>query len=269
MGQQNAGKYIFLGTSGCIQVPSFHCSCEICEAARRTPSQRRTRASLALIGQETVVIDTGPDLEFQLEREAIRRVDRIFITHWHSDHICGLAGLIEPSQHAKWPRIEVYVPQPVIYHFDQELAYTKGRINLHPIRPGEKLDLPDGTWEVVKTNHTADSIGFIIEGSQKVAYLVDGIVPPPETVERLNGVDLLILESTMDELDEEWMVFSLPKAVEFWKQTGIKRCLLTHLSCHGWKDNQLVPGLSHAARMEFEARNPGLMFAYDGLKIIA
>jgi len=90
-------ELVFLGTSAAIQVPSFHCTCEVCEAARKDPKHRRTRASVALLGEETVLIDASPDMEFQLEREAIRRIDRIFLTHWHFDHVWGLAALGEPG----------------------------------------------------------------------------------------------------------------------------------------------------------------------------
>ena len=104
---------VFLGSSGVIQVPTFFCSCDICEAARADPGRRRTRASVALLGQEITLIDASPDIEFQLEREALRQVNRIFITHWHYDHVWGLGTLAEPSSCAKWPRIDVYLPKQV------------------------------------------------------------------------------------------------------------------------------------------------------------
>jgi len=331
-------KIIFLGSSGAIQVPSFHCLCTVCEAARRDPQQRRTRASLGLLGRETTLIDASPDLEFQLERQMIRRVDRIFITHWHFDHIAGLAALAEPSSHAlgppenidtpgaldyrvvaalaepsshalgppanidnpraldyrifnggfsgvgnreshvvlyrepdplnPWPPIDIYVPRPVMHHFDQELAFMRSRINLHPIEPGDRLPLPDATWEVVKTDHNEESVGFIIEANQRFAYLVDGITPPPPTMRRLTDLDFVILEATMDELDEKWKNFSLEEAVACWKQIGAERCILTHLSCHGWKDHRLIAGFSHEQRMAYEAHTPGLTFAYDGMSFV-
>jgi len=265
-------QLVFLGTSGTIQVPSFHCSCEVCQDARANPEHRRTRSSIALIGQETVLVDASPDLEFQLEREAIRQVHRIFITHWHFDHIAGLAALGSPSKLAKWPCIEVYLPHQVMYHFDQELAYMKRRVDLHPIQPGDKLEVPDATWKVVKTTHTDHSVGFVVESSQRFAYLVEGVMPPPETVEHLKGLDFLILEATVDELilreGERWANFSLQQAVDCWKQIGVEKCILTHLSCHSWKDDRLVAGLSHSERLEYEERFPGLEFAYDGMRVM-
>lgn len=265
-------ELVFLGTSGTIQVPSFHCSCEVCEDARVNPEHRRTRASIALIGQETVLVDASPDLEFQLEREAVRQVDRIFITHWHFDHIGGLAALGTPSKLMKWPKIEIYLPHQVAYHFDQELAYMKKRVNLHPIQPGDRFELSDATWEVVKTTHTDHSVGFIKGSSQGFAYLVDAGMPPPETLERLEGLDFVILEATVDELlpreGEIWTNFSLQQAIDLWSRIGVEKCIFTHLSCHSWKYDQLVAGLSPSERLKFETRLPGLKFAYDGMRLI-
>jgi len=58
-----------------ISVPAFFCSCQVCEAARNNPEHRRTRASVALLGQEVTLIDASPDLGFQLERERIQMSD--------------------------------------------------------------------------------------------------------------------------------------------------------------------------------------------------
>ena len=110
-----------------------------------------------------------------------------------------------------------------------------------------------------------------MDSGQRFAYLVDGVAPPPETIERLQRLDLLILEATLDELrlpeGEKWLNFFLQEAVDFWRQSGVAQCILTHLFCHGWQDNHLVAGLSHADRLAYEAKMPGLRFAYDGLRL--
>ncbi len=161
-------RLVFLGSSGGIQVPSFRCTCAVCEAARANPLERRTRASVAPFGQETVLIDAGPDLEFQLEREGIRRVERIFVTHWHFDHIAGLAALHGPSSHAPWPPLEVYLPRQDVHHFEQELAYMRRRVSLHGVGPGDRVELLDVAWEVVKTAHSEDSVGYICRRGRAV-----------------------------------------------------------------------------------------------------
>jgi phosphoribosyl 1,2-cyclic phosphate phosphodiesterase len=271
MGNSSASELLFLGTAGAVQAPAFFCSCEACEAVRNHPERRRTRASIALIGKEVVIVDAGPDFETQLERESIRRPDRILITHWHFDHVAGLAALAEPSTILKWPVIDLYLPHQVVYHLEQELSYMKDRLNIHPVKPGDKFDFPDASWEVVKTNHNEESVGYIVTSSRRFAYLVDGVVPPASTVERLKGLDFLILEATVDTLvkreGEAWHNFSLDEAIGFWKETGIGECIFTHLACHGWDRGKLTPGITHEERLGYERRLPGLKFAYDGLRM--
>jgi phosphoribosyl 1,2-cyclic phosphate phosphodiesterase len=261
-------RLIFLGSAGCNTVPAFDCDCPNCAAARNDATLRRTRAGLAAIGSETVLVDADPDLAWQLERERIRRVDRIFLTHWHFDHVGGLGELADPAWIGRWPSIDVYVPSAVAHHFDQELAYFKPFLNVHPIRPGDCIQLPDALWEVVKTTHTEHSVGFVIRAARTAAYLVDGVVPPAPTVERLAGCDLLITEGTLDELDEpNAESFSVEQAATFWQSTGIPQCILTHLSCHSWRDGRLVEGWAQERRAAFARERPGLTLAYDGLRV--
>ncbi|HOX39708.1 MAG TPA: MBL fold metallo-hydrolase [Candidatus Brocadiia bacterium] len=260
-------ELLFLGSGAAMRIPAHFCDCATCEAARGNPALKRTRASAAVIGRETVLIDAGPDMEDQLERAGIRRVDRIFITHWHYDHVAGLGGLRLIASCAKWPPVQVYVPRQAMSHFDRELEYVKPVVNLHPIGPGNAFDLPDGGWEVVKTTHTEESVGFVFKGERSFAYLVDSSVPPEKTAGRLRGLDLLILEATMDERDEARWNFSVPEAVEFWRQTGVPRCILTHLSCHRWIGGSMKAGFTIEERERIARTNPGLECAHDGMRI--
>ncbi len=267
MASKQEAEIVFLGTAAAITLPSFFCTCSTCEAARKDSSLRRTRSSLALLGEEVTIIDVGPDIEHQLEREGIRHVNNIFITHWHYDHFWGLPGFFEPVSISRWGQINLYGTADIIARFEHDYDGMKKWFQLHTIEPGDKVQLKDATWEVVKTTHTEYSVGFIVEAETRFAYLVDGIIPPHETVSRLTGLDLLIIESTMDSLDAEWKNFQLADAVEFWNKTGIPKCVLTHLSCHSWKDGQLIAGLTTSERSDFEREHSGLTFAYDGMRI--
>jgi len=271
-GTQADREIVFLGTSACLLIPSFHCDCETCERARRNPTLRRTRASLALLGRENTIIDPDPDLDHQLERESIRQVHRIFITHWHNDHIAGLGNLAEPSWLNDWPLIDLYAPAEVMWQFEQSWEFVAHRLRLHPVKPGDVIETPDAEWEVVKTTHTTNSVGYVAEAGKRFAYLVDSIEPPQATVERLTGIDLLILESAVDEFRPEpdetrWSNFAVPEAVAFWQNTGIPECIITHWSGHTWKQRRMVAGWSEEERDRFVARHPGLRFATDGLRI--
>ncbi len=262
----NKKEIIYLGTAAALQLPSFHCLCDSCMQARNNPALRKTRSALAIKGNKVILIDAGPDIAFQLERESIRKIDCIFITHWHYDHISGLGELGEPASIGKWNKIKLFLPEQNVIRFENEFNYLKKIFDIQPVSPGFSIEIEEIKYKAVKTNHSSDSLGYIIEGNRKYAYLVDGIKPPKETIEHLKSTDTLILEATMDELDEDWHNWDIPRAVHFWKETGIKECILTHMSFHSWKNGMLNAGYNESERSKMLKDNPGLIMAYDGMK---
>ncbi len=260
-------EIIFLGSGGPFTLPQFFCNCRICNAARENPSLNRTRASIAIVGDEVTLIDAGPDMEMQLEREGIDKIDNIFITHWHYDHIAGLGAIGYPQAICGWNPIDVYLPESLVIHFTQVLSFLDDHVRLHPISPGAVINLPDANWEVVKTNHTEESVGFLIESGVRFAYLVDTALPPDETTKKMSNIDLLILDAMFDSIDTKWRHFTVYDAIEYWKSSGAKECILTHLSCHRWEDRKWIAGYTSDERTNIERENPGLSFAYDGMRV--
>lgn len=263
---------VFLGSSGAIRVPSFNCTCRICEEARRDNSLRRTRASIAIIGKETTVVDASPDISEQLERERIRRVDNVFLTHWHFDHVWGLSNLVDPADISKWGKIQVYMPKKSVPRWEKAMGYMEWIVDIHPVNPGDVIETVDASFEVVKSNHTEDSCGYIITNDRCLGYLSDSYIPNAETIQCLSTVDILVLECTVDEMiytegEEHWLLFCLDEAVEFWRKLDVEECILTHLSCHSYINEEIVAGISAEERAKLEEEYDGLKFAFDGMRL--
>ncbi|MFX1344801.1 MAG: MBL fold metallo-hydrolase [Promethearchaeota archaeon] len=229
-----------------------------------------------MTGKENILIDASPDVEFQLERECIKFIDRIFLTHWHYDHCFGLAPFPELGTHGIWEkdRIDLYLPALDVGYFDRDFAWARSRFNLHPLKHGTFIELPDATFEVVKTTHSVDSVGYIITTPRKrFAYLGDGIIPPEKTIKRLKELklDYIILEGTLDDLilpdGVQWFNFSVYEAIAFWRTLNVPKCILTHTSFHSWHVNKLIAGITPEERNDLEEKNPGLSFAHDGLRM--
>jgi phosphoribosyl 1,2-cyclic phosphate phosphodiesterase len=96
------GSLTFLGTGTSMGVPTLGCGCAVCTSA--DPRDRRLRPSVLVRWNETagtertvqervVVIDTGPDFREQALGSGVMRVDAVFYTHSHADHILGLDDL--------------------------------------------------------------------------------------------------------------------------------------------------------------------------------
>ena len=90
------GRLTFLGTGTSMGVPTLGCGCTVCSSA--DPRDRRLRPSIMLqwhddVRIRVVLIDTGPDFREQALRNKLTRVDAVFYTHGHADHILGLDDL--------------------------------------------------------------------------------------------------------------------------------------------------------------------------------
>src|SRR5438874_3192703 len=81
-----------LGSGTSMGVPTLGCDCRVCTSV--DVHDRRTRPSVMVeYNDRVVLIDTTPDFHAQAVRERIARVDAVFYTHAHADHILGLDDL--------------------------------------------------------------------------------------------------------------------------------------------------------------------------------
>ena len=79
---------LFLGTGTSTGVPLIGCGCEVCRS--RDPRDERLRSSaLVTLGGRTLLLDAGPDFRAQCLRRRVSRIDAVFITHAHADHLFG------------------------------------------------------------------------------------------------------------------------------------------------------------------------------------
>ncbi len=87
-------RVTLLGTGGSAGVPMIGGAdgagdWGACDPAE--PRNRRTRTSITVQAEgRTLLVDTGPDMRFQLLAAGIGRVDAILYTHAHADHILGM-----------------------------------------------------------------------------------------------------------------------------------------------------------------------------------
>lgn len=254
-----SGQLLFLGTGTSVGVPVVGCGCETCRSTDRR--NNRTRCGLVLgLPDGVLLVDTPTDLRTQLLREGIGLVHAVLYTHEHADHVFGLddVRLFPYYLGHKLPLYcEANVEQRVRKSFDYAFAhegtlYAGGIPQLDPrpitTEPFELLGarivpvrLLHGRWEV---------LGFRFGN---VAYCTDTNQIPDESMELLQGLDVLILDALRPRPHPTH--FGLEQAIEVATRLQPKRTLFTHLSHE----------LEHAAT---SAQLPaGMELAYDGLRV--
>ena len=90
--QENNMKITILGSGSAYGVPNILNNWGKTDS--KNPQNQRTRASIFLEDNEkSILIDAGPEVRLQINRENIKNIDAVFLTHCHYDHIGGIPEL--------------------------------------------------------------------------------------------------------------------------------------------------------------------------------
>jgi phosphoribosyl 1,2-cyclic phosphate phosphodiesterase len=254
-------SFTFLGTGTSVGVPVIGCKCPVCTSP--DPRNQRLRASaLVRMGGVALLVDAGPDLRTQALREGLREIDAVLYTHSHLDHVAGFDELRafcwrrdEPlPMHATQSCMEVLV-RMFGWAFSEENIY-KGYV-----KPGARII--DGAFfygslkiTPLPVEHAAvETIGFRFDhpGARSIAYLPDVKRVPNDTMWRLRGVDVLVVDALRPQPHPTH--FSVGEALDVVRQADAGEAWLTHLGHEN----------DHAA---LDAELPaGVRAAWDGLSI--
>jgi phosphoribosyl 1,2-cyclic phosphate phosphodiesterase len=255
----------FLGSGTSMGVPTLGCDCAVCLSAVSPTGDhrnRRTRPSILISWEgHNVVIDTGPDFHAQAIRAGIRRLDAVFYTHGHADHVLGMDDLRPLSFHNP-NSLPLYADEPTAetierifdYTFRAEHRYpTSARVVLHrlPSTPGTEVVLFGAHFQRVPLTHGRQTITGYRFGS--AAYLTDLSDIPAESISLLADLDILILDALRREPHPTHS--NLKNSIALVEKIKPRRALFTHMS-HD---------------LDHEATNailpPHIRLAYDGLQL--
>ena len=81
-----------LGSGTSHGVPMIGCRCPVCTSEEARNRRMRTSAAVRL-GDETLLIDTTPELRLQALAARLDRLDAVLYTHAHADHVMGFDDL--------------------------------------------------------------------------------------------------------------------------------------------------------------------------------
>lgn len=187
-----------LGSGTSMGVPTIGCSCRVCTSS--DPHDRRLRPSIMVqYGGRCVLIDTTPDFREQAIREKIAQIDAILYTHAHADHILGLDD-VRPLSFRSPDKIPLYAHEDTaqametIFRYIFDASYKYGGIaRVEMNRINGSLDLFGARFDPVKVIHGDAEIHGFRFGS--AAYLTDFSEIPPDSMERLRGLDVLFLDA--------------------------------------------------------------------------
>lgn len=250
-------KVTFLGTGTSQGIPIIGSQHPVCLS--QNSKDKRLRVSVLVECEDmTLLIDCGPDFRQQMLRTSCSRIDAVLFTHEHSDHTAGLDDL-RPF-YFRQGAISAYAHQRVIDALKIRFGYifeTKNKypgvltLDINPIINQPFLIKNKTIVPIEVFHHKLPVFGFRIEN---FAYITDAKTVSEQEVEKLNGLDVLVVNALRQE--SHLSHFNLEEALAFIKRVNPKQAYLTHISHHmGFHD-------------EVQARLPKHVFlAYDELEI--
>ena len=261
-------RITFLGTGTSHGVPSIdcmlqhyaHCPHQVCLKAAENPRHRRLRASIYIeIGEYGLLVDTSQDFREQMLRAQITHLEAILYTHGHADHIYGLPDTRSYSHQQSTP-IPIYGSTETLtilrHAFDyifRPPEFVGGGIPvLAPYELNPSTIIGGQLVQAVRVEHGP------LEGCQgyrlgMMAYIPDAHCIPPESLELLEGLDLLILNCLRPRPHSSHL--SLTESLAYVERLKPRQALFTHMT-HD---------------IDYELEEPHLpsnvRFAYDGLQV--
>jgi phosphoribosyl 1,2-cyclic phosphate phosphodiesterase len=234
-------RFTMLGCGSSPGVPRINGDWGNCDP--RSPKNRRMRTSAMIErisvdgGITRVVIDTGPDFREQMLASNVKKLDAVVYTHPHADHIHGIDDLrgfwLEQRK-----LIDIFADAPTLARLRQAFEYcfsTPAGGSYPPILRAIEIDhaqsftiIGEGgplTFEPLPQVHgDIISLGFRVG---PLAYCPDVSAFPEATAEKLDGLDLLVIDALQYKTHPSH--FSLGQALEWIDRLRPRRSVLTHM----------------------------------------
>ena len=247
-------KVTILGSGTSHGVPMIGCTCPVCLSPN--PKDKRFRPSITVENQGSVIlVDTTPELRLQSLAVGLNLVDVVLMTHTHADHIFGLDDLRRFND-LSGQEIPVYGDAATLSDIRRIFQYIfietqpgggKPRISLHEVPESfEMFGLAIQSFYVLHGRLPVLAYRF-----NDFAYVTDVNFIPQESMEKLQNLDLLILDAVRPDPHETH--FGLYQALEIVDQLKPKQTLFTHLS-HKFDHDSVNASLPSNVKLAYDGQ---------------
>ena len=199
------------------------------------PKNRRTRVSIIVESNEgrRLLVDTSPDLRAQLLANNIDRLDAIFWTHDHADHVHGIDDL-RPMRYGRGGPLPGYASEETVRRMRQRFSYVFAGEHGYPtivqIDNLSRLRMCAGfsVASCQMPHGPAQSTGYRFEcDGASIGYATDFSAVTAEMIALFDRCDILVIDCLRREPHPTHA--HLAMALELAETTRVRRAVLTHM----------------------------------------
>lgn len=271
-------NFRFLGTGTSVGVPQIGCDCPVCTSSDPRDKRRRCGAYVSS-PSASFLIDTPVELRLACIEYGIKKVDGVILTHAHMDHVAAFDDIrrfntlngrrveCDPSEkgaNGRTYRIEgkpmkcYALPETIeqMHHIFPYISVKGAEGGLY--RPQiefadctEPFSIGGISIESFRVEHGFPCCGYVL--SSRLAYVSDCHSMSEETIGKLRGIDVLVIDCLREREHPTHM--NLSRCLKLIEKIAPGETYLTHM-CHD---------LTHEAWLGILPKN--VKPAYDGLEL--
>ena len=249
-------KITFLGTGTSQGIPVIGSNHPVCLSDNPKDTRLRTSA-LIQWNDKNIVIDCGPDFRAQMLNSGCDRVDAIFFTHEHNDHVSGLDD-IRPF-YFRQGNIPIYASERVLDALNKRFDYIFNKEGNIPGTPNVLTNIIKDNFifnkhEVILLNAFHGNLPIHGFRFDNLAYFTDVKTIDQDQYLKLKDLDVLIINALR--VEEHYSHLNLNDALKIISKIKPKRAYLTHISHKLGFHNDVQKNLPK-----------NVFLAYDGLQV--
>ena len=178
----------------------------------------RERFTTSLLVDNDILLDAGTGVT-RLDVEQLVRIEHVFITHCHLDHVAGLALLVDSIQGKRSSPITVHGTEKVVASLKKHLfnwvlwpdfatipSNERPSLRWEIVEPGQTVDLGDRHLTPHVVNHTLGSVAYMVNNARSGFLFSGDMSSTPElwtALQREQKLSKVIVDCSFTNADME------------------------------------------------------------------